>query len=311
MLKPLCIYRIRHIETGRSYIGWTGNIEQRWKRHRHLSGSKSRNAIHCALRKYGIDAFSFEVIEQFEGVEADARAREINWIAVEGTLSPGGYNMTVGGDGADDLGRLSAIATAKAKAADPEGFRAKRAEAQRRANEKMAPGARSEGARRMWAERPVQVRESHRQKCLAREAARAPEERARRARAAALTGSQEERSGRARKGAAALTYDQKLAAVAAMQAALTPERRSEIGKAGAAARTEKTTPEQRTASGLKRWANTSAEQRAAIVEKRVAAWATKSAEERADIARRRWEARRRNALLKAEQTHGSDRRPSS
>lgn len=296
MEKRLFIYRIRHLESGRSYIGWTTSPEKRWKRHRSLSRSGAKNAIHCALRKHGVDAFVFEIVEEFTGIEADARGREIQWIASEGTLSPDGYNMTAGGDGAEDLGRLSAVATARLKAADPEGFRARRAEAQRIANEKMPPGSRSASAHRMWAERTADTRESHRLKCVAREAARSPEARTERARKAALSGTPEERSARARKAASALSPDQVKANVAAMQAVLTPEKRSEISRIAYAAKMASTTPEQRTASALKRWANCTPEQRAKLSAKHSAAWAAKSPEERADIARRRGEARRRNVI---------------
>ena len=299
MEKRLFIYRIRHLESSRSYIGWTTNLEKRWKRHRGLAKQGAKNAIHCALRLYGVDAFAFEVLEELFDREASARVREIWWIANEGTLSPGGYNMTAGGDGAEDLGRLSAIATAKLKAADPEGFRAKRSEAQRVANLKMEPGARSARAFQMWANRTDEVRESHRKKCLAREAALSAQDKSERGRKAALSGTTEDRAVRARKGAAALTSDQRKTSVAAMQAALTPEMRSTIGKMGAAARTAATTSEKRSQTLKTRWARTTPEQNAARSRKISESHKSMSPERRADIARRRWETRRMRQALRA------------
>jgi hypothetical protein len=50
--------------------------------------------FHRALRKYGPDAFEFQILQEFESVE-DAKRAEINAIA---HLSPE-YNKTLGGDG--------------------------------------------------------------------------------------------------------------------------------------------------------------------------------------------------------------------
>jgi group I intron endonuclease len=58
------IYKFTHIETGRSYVGQTIQDPNR-RRLEHISGSRYSTQtyhFHNALKKYGIDAFTFEVI---------------------------------------------------------------------------------------------------------------------------------------------------------------------------------------------------------------------------------------------------------
>ena len=62
----LCgVYRIVNKYSGKFYIGSSFNIRRRWDSHRHdLNNGKARN-IHLqrAWRKYGEQAFSFEIVE--------------------------------------------------------------------------------------------------------------------------------------------------------------------------------------------------------------------------------------------------------
>ena len=65
------IYKFTHIETGRAYIGQTTqNPNQR--RLEHIADSRHTTKeyhFHNALRKYGIDAFTFEVIDNARSLE--------------------------------------------------------------------------------------------------------------------------------------------------------------------------------------------------------------------------------------------------
>ena len=65
------IYKFTHIETGRCYIGQTiQNPNQRRLEHIADSRHTSREYhFHNALRKYGIDAFTFEVIDNASSLE--------------------------------------------------------------------------------------------------------------------------------------------------------------------------------------------------------------------------------------------------
>jgi group I intron endonuclease len=114
-----CIYLITNTINGKCYVGQTlqGDPKQRWRRHKVLAAMDSPTALHAAIRKYGSDAFRFEIIEQCD--IAEINDRESVWIEKLSTLSPNGYNLTRGGDGFK--GRHSAESRAKIGAAsDPE-----------------------------------------------------------------------------------------------------------------------------------------------------------------------------------------------
>ena len=63
------IYKITKKENGKSYIGQSNDIERRIKEHQY----KTDLAIELAIRKYGIDAFNYEVLEQCSLEELDAK----------------------------------------------------------------------------------------------------------------------------------------------------------------------------------------------------------------------------------------------
>ena len=113
------IYTITNSVNGKCYVGQTlqGDPLQRWRRHKVLAAMDSPTALHAAIRKYGSDAFRFEIIEQCDA--AVVNDRETTWIEKLNTLSPNGYNLTRGGDGFK--GQHSAATRAKICAgSDPE-----------------------------------------------------------------------------------------------------------------------------------------------------------------------------------------------
>lgn len=87
------IYRIINVVNSKFYIGKTTKTTQE-RFQRHCYNHKTQNTyLYRAMRKYGIDKFVIEIIEEtFNGNE-----REIYWIQ---TLKPH-YNMTKGGEGGD------------------------------------------------------------------------------------------------------------------------------------------------------------------------------------------------------------------
>ena len=85
------IYKITKKENGKSYIGQSNDIERRIKEHQY----KTDLAIELAIRKYGIDAFNYEVLEQCSLEELDAK--EIYWIQHYNTFKGFGYNCNKGG----------------------------------------------------------------------------------------------------------------------------------------------------------------------------------------------------------------------
>lgn len=300
MEKRFFIYRIRHEASGKSYIGWTINVQKRWRRHINDAAKGKKTAIHRALAKYGVDAFSFSVLEEGQGTSVEAHAKEIWWISTEGCQAPSGYNMTEGGDGAHGLGQLAAASHARKRALDPAADSAARSERTRQVMATIPIEVRSRTLKLVWAQRP-ELRSAQSLRMKARAALESAEARSQRARHAHKNLSPEHRTERAKRANAALTVEQRGRAVAAMQAVLTPEIMSERGKLGAKAKQAKTTPEERRASALKRWESVTPQQHEVRSRKISNTQQAFSPERKAEIAKRRWETRRRRAaeLLKS------------
>lgn len=89
------IYKITNMVNGHSYIGQSNNIEQRWYNHKVAAyNSKDKGyeyPLYRAIRKYGLENFSFEVIE--ECPQSLLNKKEIQWI---NSIQPE-YNQTAGG----------------------------------------------------------------------------------------------------------------------------------------------------------------------------------------------------------------------
>lgn len=91
------IYKITNLINGKSYIGKTGRtIEQRWDEHKREIYKHYNRPLYAAMRKYGIDNFQIEQIEECK--EEVASDREIYWIKYYNTYGNTGYNATRGGD---------------------------------------------------------------------------------------------------------------------------------------------------------------------------------------------------------------------
>ena len=88
------IYKITNKVNGKSYIGQTRyTIEFRWRQHIH---KKDNTYFHNAIKKYGVDNFIVEKLEECN-IE-DLNEREIYYIAKYNTFKDG-YNLTIGGNG--------------------------------------------------------------------------------------------------------------------------------------------------------------------------------------------------------------------
>lgn len=94
------IYKITNLINGQCYIGQAVNIKKRWQDER--TRAFNPNAIEYeytrskAFRKYGLENFSFEIIEECLKEQLDER--EIYWIAYYDSYYHG-YNETKGGSG--------------------------------------------------------------------------------------------------------------------------------------------------------------------------------------------------------------------
>lgn len=64
------IYKITNKINNKSYIGLSNNIEKRWDTHKTRafieSDKEYEKTLYRAFRKYGINNFTFEVLEEIE-----------------------------------------------------------------------------------------------------------------------------------------------------------------------------------------------------------------------------------------------------
>lgn len=96
------IYKITNLINGKVYIGQSINIEHRIRGH--ISASFNENdssynqPIHAAIRKYGPNNFSYEILENCGLSELDQK--EIYYISFYESMEKNkGYNLTRGGEG--------------------------------------------------------------------------------------------------------------------------------------------------------------------------------------------------------------------
>ena len=102
----LYIYRFKNTINNKSYIGQTNNIENRKRNHKSAAFNTKSNEynrpFYKAIRKYGWDAFQFEILEEIpNGFGIDyLNEREISFIDYYKSLvSENGYNIAKGGNG--------------------------------------------------------------------------------------------------------------------------------------------------------------------------------------------------------------------
>ena len=117
------LYRLTS-PSNKQYIGIAKNsLQNRFSVHVAEAKSGSMTALHKSIRKYGADAFIKEilVVSNYEYI----RDLEIKAIEAFKTMSPNGYNLTIGGDGTNgyfhtDCTKQKISDLAKIKMADPE-----------------------------------------------------------------------------------------------------------------------------------------------------------------------------------------------
>ena len=91
------IYQITNDINGKIYIGKTEfSIEKRFKEHCQdaFRDRNEKRPLYAAMRKYGIEHFHIELIEETDNPEE----KEVFWIENKRSFK-NGYNATVGGDG--------------------------------------------------------------------------------------------------------------------------------------------------------------------------------------------------------------------
>ena len=90
------IYKIINNINSKVYVGQTnGTLSRRWSLHKQMHKTHSF-VLYRAMRKYGIEHFTMELIEECDDNLLDER--EKYWINYYDSYN-NGYNMTLGGTG--------------------------------------------------------------------------------------------------------------------------------------------------------------------------------------------------------------------
>ena len=94
------IYKIQNLLNNKVYVGQSNDILRRWRDHKtnafNLNDHNYNTHLYRSIRKYGLQNFSFEVLEECSTSELDTK--EIYWISHYNSFFEG-YNLTMGGDG--------------------------------------------------------------------------------------------------------------------------------------------------------------------------------------------------------------------
>ena len=91
------IYKITNQKNGMVYIGSSIEVERRWRQHKEASINEKDHhynyPLMVAFREFGIDNFTFEIVDTLPTWETMIEA-EHNWIIKENCVKPNGYNQT-------------------------------------------------------------------------------------------------------------------------------------------------------------------------------------------------------------------------
>lgn len=84
------IYEIKNNLNGKKYIGKSENCYGRWLSHR-TNYKLQNNPLYEDMRKYGIENFSFRIIEKIPAYLHNIR--KLEYIKKYNTIVPNGYNQ--------------------------------------------------------------------------------------------------------------------------------------------------------------------------------------------------------------------------
>ena len=109
----MIIYKATNKENGKYYIGQTkGTLKNRIRSHKYASKNKD-TVFYRAIRKYGIDAFEWEVVEECSS-KKELDECEVRLIAE----NLDGYNIAKGGEGGDTISSHPDLDTIKANVSE-------------------------------------------------------------------------------------------------------------------------------------------------------------------------------------------------
>lgn len=121
-VRPMFVYTITNTVNGRVYVGKSVMPATRWTQHK-VDSRNGSAPLYRAMRKYGIGAFEFVVVEECSS-EPESYDAEKRWISrLNSTTDGWGYNQTAGGTGtfqASSATRAKMSAAKKGKKQNPE-----------------------------------------------------------------------------------------------------------------------------------------------------------------------------------------------
>jgi group I intron endonuclease len=92
------IYKITNTLNNKPYFGQTRQPpNRRWSQHKQAAKNGGKMILYNAIRLHGVENFTFEVVCQCETLD-ELNAKEIEYITINNSLSPNGYNAGKGGD---------------------------------------------------------------------------------------------------------------------------------------------------------------------------------------------------------------------
>lgn len=102
------IYKFENLINGKIYIGQAINLEEQYKKHlKNINDLSRQELLYQAIRKYGLNNFSYQILEQFEEYNPNQlNELEIYYIKqIYNSLMPNGYNMIPGGSNGAGLAK--------------------------------------------------------------------------------------------------------------------------------------------------------------------------------------------------------------
>lgn len=94
------VYTITNKLNGKQYVGYSKNHLARWSQHKKMKPTNGKTSlIQKAIKKYGVENFSFDIIFESNDKEFTKEIQEPFFIQQLNTLVPNGYNIAKGGSG--------------------------------------------------------------------------------------------------------------------------------------------------------------------------------------------------------------------
>lgn len=93
------LYTITNIISGKVYVGQTVRPQQRWSQHKNYAKKENLiQYIHCAMAKYGVDNFVYEVVATCKTQEDADYIESLMIKQYDSRNKLKGYNLSPGGD---------------------------------------------------------------------------------------------------------------------------------------------------------------------------------------------------------------------